>query len=136
MKKLLLLGLFSIILQTTLLSQSINTDPYNNRVIQKYYTKNDLTATQDVDYAKFKWIKYYYIHSFIIDETTLAACPTFDPQLFDVNDYNHLRVNERRITFTTPCGVTITLLSGRELELLIHYDGVLPAPTDPTQTDR
>jgi hypothetical protein len=127
--------LFSILLffiTNTVFSQDINTDPYNNRIIQKYYTKAELTATQANHFDKFKQIKYYYIHSFILDENSFVNCPNFNPQLFDINDYNHLRSRDRRREVVTSCNVRLILLSQIELDKLVQYDGVLPAEIEPS----
>lgn len=126
MKKLFLL-LFIINVSLIANAQLVNTNPFENRILQKYYTKAELTHMNIHFHEKFKKLKYYYIHSFIIDPTTAAACPSFDPDLFDISDYESYRIPSRRTDITLPCGVIITLLSQREIDLLIYYDGILPA---------
>src|SRR5688572_33193694 len=117
--KIYLLIVCFLFLSTHIFSQEIKTDPYENRVIQKRYTKADLSVAESQDYEKFKWIKYYYIHSFVIDKTETDGCPLFIPELFDVTDYESFRLSDRRVTVTEPIyGIKITLLSQRELDLL------------------
>lgn len=118
---------FLLLFQINSFSQSINTDPFNNRIVLKYYSIPELTAIKNDYYERYKKIKYYYIHSFIIDTTSLASCPNFNPQLFDVSEYESYRNPERRIEVTLPCGVKVTLKTNRELYELILYDGVLPS---------
>jgi len=131
MNKLLFFILF-LFLSSSLFSQEINTDPFENRIIQKYYSIAELTSTKDNYYEKFKQIKYYYIHSFILDENSFSNCPYFNPQLFDINDYNHLRCKDRRREVVTSCNVRLILLSQNELDKLVQYDGVLPAEIEPS----
>lgn len=125
----LLLSVLLLPLFSHVHSQDINTDPFQNRVIQSYYTKADLTAAQTQDFNKFKWIKYYYIHSFILEAPFTSSCAVMTQEMVDVSVYERYRLPDRRVTLTDhDCGFTITLLSRRELDLLIHYDGVLPDP--------
>ena len=110
-----------LFLCSSLFSQAINTDTFNNRIIQKYYNKSELTLIKANHYDKFKQIKYYYIHSFKLDENSFSNCSNFNPELFDINEYNHLRSKDRQIEIVTNYKVRVKLLSQHELDLLVQY---------------
>ncbi|MFZ5551466.1 MAG: hypothetical protein ACOZCO_00010 [Bacteroidota bacterium] len=115
-----------IVFATSGFSQG-NTDPYQNRLILKKYKVADLQTMQSGYYEKFKQVKYYYIYSFFITDLSCESCPDYVAELIDVDDYNHLRQPNTRVTITdNTYGFSITLLSQRELDILIMNDGPIP----------
>jgi hypothetical protein len=126
MKKFYLI-LFLMGLLHSVVAQNINPDPYNNRIVLKYYKPAELRAAETQDYEKFKWIKYYYIHSFILDSPATLSCDNYSAALVDIKDYESYRLPNRRVTVRNEeCGYYITLLSQRELDIMIHNDSEKP----------
>lgn len=104
-----------------------NTDPYKNRLILKKYNSTELQYMQNNSYEKFKKVKYYYIYSFFITDLDCETCPAYFAELIDIDDYNYLRQPNSRVTITdNTYGFSITLLSQRELDMLIINDGAIP----------
>lgn len=121
--------IIGIIFSTVLFAQNPNV--FDNRVIMKYHTKQDLLQMQQTDTLKFLYVKYYYIHSFILQPISCTNCPPYNPDLVDVSEYDHLRQEHTRVTFTdTLKGYKITLFSKNELMELIKYGAILSSDAE------
>lgn len=117
-------------------AQNINPDPYNNRIVLKYYKPAELRAAETLDFEKFKWIKYYYIHSYILKNPVNNSCDNYTPELVDVSEFESYRLPNRRVTVRSEnCGFFITLLSQRELDIMIRNDEVNNSLPDPADND-
>lgn len=102
---------------------STDKNPYTSRVIAKYYSKEELQFIETNHPEKFKKIKYYYLHSFIVSDMNCTTCPDYNPELIDIREYNHLRKPYERVTITNEeFGYRVTLLSEQEVEQLIKKD--------------
>jgi hypothetical protein len=92
----------------------------------KYFNTSDLLQMQQSDTLKFLYTKYYYIHSFSTTPFSCVSCPPYIPDLFDVSDYEYLRLENQRVTFIDSSkSCQITLFSKWELDLMIKF-GIVP----------
>ena len=104
-----------------------STDPYQNRVIAKYYSTKDLDYLKINAPEKFKKIKYLFIYSFSVQPFPCANCPAFDLSLVDIKEFEKLRLPNESITITDSTrGFKITLVSDRQLYLMIKNDSENP----------
>jgi len=101
-------------------------NPYSSRVIAKYYSNQELHYLENNKPEKFKKIKYYYLHSFIVTDLNCATCKKMNYDLIDVLDYNRYRSDNERVTIdNAEYGFSITLLSRREVDRMIKFDTVV-----------
>ena len=106
-----------------------NTNPYQNRLIAKYYTTSELEYIQANMPQKFNEIKMYYIHSFSVVQAPCNGCPAIDLSLVDVKEFESQRLPNQRVTITdSERGFTITLISKKELETLFYRGIVVERP--------
>lgn len=120
MRCVLITLLFLMLVQTHLFSQNANV--FENRIVLKHYTVQDLQQIQANDTLKFLYIKYFYIHSFTLQPVSCNDCPPYMPDLVDVSEYDYLRHDNYRVSYTDSTrGFKITLLSRKELEQLIKF---------------
>jgi hypothetical protein len=129
MNKFYILIFLLISTSTTSRSQS-NSDPYANRVIAKHYTNAELLNMETNFPQRFKYVKYYYIHSFYITPYSCGTCQSYVPELVDVSAYESYRQQSSRVTINnTINGFNITLFSKDELSTMIKTGiPINPAP--------
>lgn len=103
--------------QTSTSLKAINSDPFSNPVIQKYYSSDMLHSIQSQDSLMFETIVYYFTQSFIVEPGTCYDCIPQDLSQFDVSLYENLRLkNERYTRDFEKQGFKLTLLSYSELK--------------------
>lgn len=91
--------------------------PYSNPVLLTHYSEAELGQLYLQDSLKYKTIVYYYTQSFIVEPVTCSECRPFDPQKFDVSEYERFRLQSARFTRSFyKYGFKLTLLSVDELE--------------------
>lgn len=104
-------------------AQSLSVNPFQNQVILKHYSVQDLQNLQQSDTLKFKTICYYYTQSFIFKSRKCDVCPLITADNFDVAEYEYMRQKDKRFTrHFEKYGFEITFLSIDELQykLPIH----------------
>lgn len=107
-------------------NQILVTDKGNalqNKVLLKHYSSGELQQIKQYNPQKYNTIVYYYTKSFKVEKITCSDCKEFDPELFDVSEYERFR--KKDVEFTRvfyKYGFTLTLLPIAELEykLPIH----------------
>lgn len=120
--------LFLILVPGLVLAQG-NTDPYQNRVIMKYYSHEELQTIESTMPGKFQQIKNYFIYSFTVTPIPCSSCAEADLSLIDIREYEAHRHEIRPITITDEVhGFKITLMSKAELGRLNE------APVNASQT--
>ncbi len=98
-----------------------NTNPYQNRLIAKYYTPAELDYLQTNLPQKFNQVKFFYIYSFYVTALPCTGCPAANLSLVDVRDYESYRLPDQLVTINEPSkGYSITLISKRDLEQMIN----------------
>lgn len=96
-----------------------NTNPYQNRLIAKYYTPAELDYLKANLPAHFDKLKFYFIYSFQVTAIPCSSCPAIELSLVDVSEFESQRLPNQVVTVTdTVRGFTITLISQRQLDLL------------------
>lgn len=126
---LILLACTVLFLNLKLKSQE--TDPFKNRVINKYYSTEKLTQLQQNSYEEFKRVKYYFIHSFLITNLNCSTCPKYLPTIFDVSNYEHLRLQSTSVEFIDSTkNAKIVLLSKNKLHELITTETIPKITSD------
>src|SRR5690606_33552802 len=129
---LLLVAFISIMVSAT--SKAQETNPFQNRVINKYYSTEKLTQLQQNSYAEFKRVKYYFIHSFTLTNLNCATCPAFLPQIFDVSKYEHLRLQNTTVEFVDSTkNAKIVLISKNQLAQMIADETIPKVTADNTK---
>jgi hypothetical protein len=124
--KILLLIVFISTLKSGL--SQVSNDPYQNRIIRKHYSVSDLQLMETNYPARFNYVTCYYIHSFTIAILPCSSCPVIDPALIDVREFETYRMPNQPVTVTdTSRGFSITLISKRELDIMVNSNSVSPA---------
>lgn len=104
-------------------AQTASLNPFQNQVILKHYSVQDLQAMQQTDTLKFKTICYYYTQSFIFKSIKCNTCPMTTADTFDVSKFEYMRKKDTRFTrHFEKYGYEVTFLSIDELQykLPIH----------------
>lgn len=107
----------------TINGQNPASNPFENPIILKHYTAQDLQVLQQTDSVKFQSIVYYYTSSFIFEEKACNDCLPITSTNFDVSEYEYLRQKNSRYTRDFwKYGFKLVLLSTNELtyKLPIH----------------
>src|SRR5688572_4314209 len=113
MNKLSLILLFScfLLFTNTEISAQGNTDPFQNRIIAKYYSHEELDYMKANLPDKFNYVRCYYIHSFSL---TSIPCTGPTPQEFflvDVKEFDSYRKENETVSIDVPeRGFRITLI--------------------------
>lgn len=119
----LFLCLVFLILGFAVDAQTPSLNPFQNQVILKHYSVQDLQAMQQADTLKFKTICYYYTQSFSFKSKKCDGCPPVTVDMFDVSEYEYMRKKDKRFTrHFEKYGFEITFLAIDELQykLPIH----------------
>lgn len=129
-----LLLVMSVLFTTSTSSKAQETNPFHNRVINKYYSTEKLTQLQQNSYEEFKRVKYYFIHSFLLSNLNCATCPSFLPQIFDVSKYEHLRLQNTAVEFVDSTkNAKVVLLSKNQLMQMIANETIPKVTADNTK---
>lgn len=105
-------------------NQHLRFNPFDNAIILKHYTVQELKNYQINDSLKFKMIAYYYTQSFSVEKMTCDECPDFNPETFDVSDYEYLRDKEKVVSrgfYKYGFKLTLIPISKLKYKLPIHY---------------
>lgn len=103
---------------------SPNNNPFQNPVILKHYTVQDLQYLQQYDSLKLKTIVYYYTQSFYFENKECNQCIPVSIYDFDITEYEYLRQkNKTYVRHFEKYGFKLRLIPINELEykLPIHY---------------
>lgn len=105
-------------------NQHLRFSAFDNPVILKHYTVQELKNYQINDSLKFNTIVYYYSQSFSVEKMTCNECPDFNPETFDVSDYEYLRDKEKTINrgfYKYGFKLTLIPINKLKYKLPIHY---------------
>lgn len=116
--------LFVLIFQSGFFFAQPQINPYENRIIMKRYGTDKIKYLEGHDIAKYNQIINYYTGSFNVENPSCSACPVdyahfFNIRLFDVSEYEHLRLENDIYTFLDSItSLKVTLLSQTDLNNL------------------
>ncbi|MDF2436517.1 MAG: hypothetical protein K0Q95_893 [Bacteroidota bacterium] len=93
---------------------SVVNNTFTNPIILSHYSLAELQA---LSAKKIASINYYYTESFILDSIACNECRPFEPEKFDVSQFEQFRQQSTRyIRDYTKYGYRLTLLSRDEMK--------------------
>lgn len=93
------------------------------KILLNYYSIDEINDIKVNDSLKFNTLCYYYTSSFEIEKINCDECMSFDSKDFDINIYEHKRLENENVSIENiKYGFRLTLIAEKDLKykLPIH----------------
>lgn len=119
-----------LLLGSSIISQTAIEELGKNRTVIKYYPGFLLHEIDAAEPDKIDLIRYYFTESFIVTDLSCSDCRVdfdefFNYYLFDVSQFENLRLQQAQNTFVFKEKFEVTLVSLDDV--LVNLNGTLPA---------